>query len=279
VFDDPNAVSQSNLVRHLNPISFVTLSTRPLTDYTYAINYAIGGLDPFSFHLTNVLLHAVNGVLVYAIAWLTLGLPVFAARYGAGRRAIAFAAAALFAAHPLATETVAYVSSRSEVLALNRWKGGRLIGGGTPGDGGWLAASAGAARALRWLCEDEREAYACKRLLLQAWLILQQARGGSKLPLELRELSSAQALSQRLSEIFTAVGMEVACDVRRARALAPRPPVPSRARFVGRWLGTTALAAEVPPAGPDVLAAGEVPGQDQLVVEAGLLVLVARRPR
>jgi len=148
-----------------------------------------------------------------------------------------------------------------------------------PGDGGWLAASAGAARALRWLCEDEREAYACKRLLLQAWLILQQARGGSKLPLELRELSSAQALSQRLSEIFTAVGMEVACDVRRARALAPRPPVPSRARFVGRWLGTTALAAEVPPAGPDVLAAGEVPGQDQLVVEAGLLVLVARRPR
>jgi tetratricopeptide (TPR) repeat protein len=119
VFDDPNAVSQSNLVRHLNPISFVTLSTRPLTDYTYAINYAIGGLDTFSFHLTNVLLHAVNGVLVYAIAWLTLGLPVFAARYGAARRAIAFAAAALFVAHPLATETVAYVSSRSEVLAAS----------------------------------------------------------------------------------------------------------------------------------------------------------------
>ena len=49
-----------------------------------------------------------------------------------------------------------------------------------------VGASAEAARALAWLCEDEREAYACKRLLLNAWLMLQQARGGDKLPLELR---------------------------------------------------------------------------------------------
>jgi hypothetical protein len=116
VFDDPNAVSQSNLVRHLNPIPFVTLSTRPLTDYSYAINYALGGLDTLSYHLTNVLLHALNGLVVYAIAWLTFGLPVLARRYGAARQGIAFAAAALFVVHPLATETVGYVSSRSEVL-------------------------------------------------------------------------------------------------------------------------------------------------------------------
>ena len=91
------------------------------------------------------------------------------------------------------------------------------------------AASAEAARALAWLCEDEREAYACKRLLLNAWLMLQQARGGDKLPLELRRISSAQALSERLTEVFTATGMEVECDVRRARALVPRPP-PDRRR-------------------------------------------------
>ena len=80
------------------------------------------------------------------------------------------------------------------------------------------------------MCEDEREAYACKRLLLNAWMMLKQARGGDKLPLELRQISSAQALSERLAEVFTATGMEVACDVRRARALVPRPPRPEAPR-------------------------------------------------
>jgi SAM-dependent methyltransferase len=156
-----------------------------------------------------------------------------------------------------------------------------------PGDDALSAAGAEAARALAWLGDDEREAHACKRLLLNAWLLLQQARGGAKLPLELRPISSAEALSRRLADVFTALGMEVECDVRRARALAPRPPAAggsadgrlSRARFAGRWLGATAYAAAVPPAGPDVLAADEAAAEDQLVVEAGVLVLVARRPR
>ena len=118
VYDDPNAVSQSTLIRSLTPIStFLTLSTRPLTDYTYAIDYAIGGLDPSAYHATGIVLHVITSVLVYVFAWLTLGLPSLAPRYGRARFAIALAAAALFAAHPLASETVAYISSRSESLA------------------------------------------------------------------------------------------------------------------------------------------------------------------
>jgi SAM-dependent methyltransferase len=145
-----------------------------------------------------------------------------------------------------------------------------------------ISDAAEAARALAWLCDDEREAFAYKRLLLNAWVMLQQARGGNKLPLELRRISSAQALSERLSAVFTASGMRVECDVRRARAPVPRPPAGKderlrHSRFVGRWVGTTAFAAEVPPAGPDVLGADETPAPDQLVVEAGVLVLIARR--
>ncbi|MFN8641680.1 MAG: tetratricopeptide repeat protein [Candidatus Binatia bacterium] len=117
VYDDPNAVSQSTLIRSLTPIQpFLQLSTRPLTDYSYAINYAIGGLSPRPYHVTGVLLHACSAALVYVMAWLTLGLPSLAPRYGAARHAIAWAAAALFAIHPLASETVAYISSRSEGL-------------------------------------------------------------------------------------------------------------------------------------------------------------------
>ncbi len=118
VYDDLNAVSQSALVRSLTPVTnFLRLSTRPLTDYSYAVNYAIGALSPRPYHATHLLLHAANTALVYAIAWLSLGAPALAGRYGAARRAIAWAGAALFAAHPLASETVAYVSSRSEILA------------------------------------------------------------------------------------------------------------------------------------------------------------------
>ena len=117
VYDDPNAVSQSTLIRKLTPITtFILLSTRPLTDYSYAINYAIGGLETRAYHVTGVLLHIVTASLLYALAWLTLGLPSLAARYGGARRAIAWAAGLLFVVHPLASETVAYISSRSEGL-------------------------------------------------------------------------------------------------------------------------------------------------------------------
>jgi len=118
VYDDPNAVTQSTLIRSLTPIrTFLALSTRPLTDYTYAIDYAIGGLQPTVYHETGILLHVCTALLAYVLAWLLLGLPSLSPRYGGARLAIAWAAAALFAVHPLASETVAYISSRSESLA------------------------------------------------------------------------------------------------------------------------------------------------------------------
>lgn len=118
VYDDPNAISQSMLVRRLLPLTrFVTLSTRPLTDFSYALNYAMGGLDTWPYHLTNIVLHLINGLLIYAIAWATFAFSGLARRYGAAAQPLAWVAAALFVVHPLASESVAYVSSRSEVLA------------------------------------------------------------------------------------------------------------------------------------------------------------------
>jgi protein O-mannosyl-transferase len=118
VFDDPNAISQSRLVRSLFPIGrFFSLSTRPFTDISYAINYAIGGLATWPYHLTNILLHAGNGLLLYGIAYATFSTRALAARYGSGRWVLAWSSAALFVVHPLASEGVGYVSSRSETLA------------------------------------------------------------------------------------------------------------------------------------------------------------------
>src|SRR3989339_2269897 len=43
------------------------LSYRPVVTLTYFIDYAIWRLNPFGYHLTNVILHAINCFLLYAV--------------------------------------------------------------------------------------------------------------------------------------------------------------------------------------------------------------------
>ncbi len=78
---------------------------RPLRTLSYRLDYAIGGLDPRVFHVTNVLYHAATVLLVHAI----LG------ESGASAAA-AFGGALLFAVHPVQADAVTYVSGRRDVL-------------------------------------------------------------------------------------------------------------------------------------------------------------------
>lgn len=79
---------------------------RPLTVGSYAVNYALHGLSPAGYHVVNVVLHALATGLLHR---LLTGL------VGAGFAA--FAAALLFAVHPIHTEAVANVAGRAELLA------------------------------------------------------------------------------------------------------------------------------------------------------------------
>ncbi len=74
---------------------------------------AIFGLNPGSFHLTNIAIHLLNGLLVWRILLELLERrgPAFP-----GDRMAALAGAGLYLLHPLQTEAVAYISSRSELL-------------------------------------------------------------------------------------------------------------------------------------------------------------------
>lgn len=77
----------------------------PATWWSFQVDAAIGGPEPATFHITNLLLHLLNVGLVFHIA----------RRLGGG----AFAAtvtAALFAIHPLNVEAVAWVTARKDVL-------------------------------------------------------------------------------------------------------------------------------------------------------------------
>jgi Tfp pilus assembly protein PilF len=94
---------------------------RPLLMFSYWLNFqyadpARAGLqDTFSYHFVNVVLHFFNGILVFLAIrkvmswddvekWLSLVLAIFAA--------------GLFLLHPLQTESVSYVASRSETLSV-----------------------------------------------------------------------------------------------------------------------------------------------------------------
>jgi len=83
-------------------------SYRPLCVLTFRLNYLLSGLDPFSYHLTNVLLHAgVTAVFVLTVRKAVVGC----------RSDIPLMSGLLFAVHPIHTEAVAGVVGRADVLA------------------------------------------------------------------------------------------------------------------------------------------------------------------
>jgi Flp pilus assembly protein TadD len=88
----------------------------PLTWVTFGLDYLLWGMNPFGYHLTNLLLHSANALVFYFVARRLLrhsmtGLPATTLRLGAG------AAALFFALHPLRAESVAWVTERRDVLS------------------------------------------------------------------------------------------------------------------------------------------------------------------
>ena len=78
----------------------------PLRTLSYAADHAIWGHRAWGYHLTNVLLHAANAALAFAVV----------ARLCASTRA-GLLCAILFAVHPMQTESVAWVAGRRDVLS------------------------------------------------------------------------------------------------------------------------------------------------------------------
>jgi len=83
---------------------------RPVTFATLRLNWLVQGYQPFGYHLLNLFLHAASTVLLLLVLRKVL-------ERVAGGGLISFAAALLFAVHPIHTEAVSSVVGRSELLA------------------------------------------------------------------------------------------------------------------------------------------------------------------
>ncbi len=97
------------------PLSAWITGVRPLLMFTYWINFQIGQTDAFWYHVFNVIFHFSNAVLISLIVKRILewaGVPAYE------RRVLAIFSGVLFLVHPIQTESVAYVASRSENLSV-----------------------------------------------------------------------------------------------------------------------------------------------------------------
>ena len=119
-WDDAQYVYENPAIRSLEPSSLWHIFTttdltkwHPLTIVSFAVDYAVWGLDPRGFHLTNTLLHALNTLLVVVIVGRLCTLSGLKSR---GVLATAFITALIFSVHPLRVESVAWVTERKDVL-------------------------------------------------------------------------------------------------------------------------------------------------------------------
>ncbi|MEX2224528.1 MAG: tetratricopeptide repeat protein [Candidatus Rokuibacteriota bacterium] len=96
----------ANVMGHWIPVTWLTLGA----------DFAVWGMNPFGYHLTNLLLHAASGALFYFISRRLLGLAMPAASAGA-RSLGAVVAALFFALHPLRVESVAWITERRDLTS------------------------------------------------------------------------------------------------------------------------------------------------------------------
>lgn len=145
--DDDLLITHNLAVRGITPENLRTVFTTydpelyiPLTFISYQINYLIGGLSPFIYHLTNILLHAANALLVM---WLLLLMTK--------NRLLSVIGGLLFAVHPLNTEAVVWLAGRKDLLStmffLAAWigyikyRGTRVFPRGTPTIAYWISVA------------------------------------------------------------------------------------------------------------------------------------------
>ena len=79
----------------------------PLQIVSYMLDYSLWGLAPGGYHLTNIALHALNGLLIYRLFW-----------HWQGDRLFALFGAVFFLLHPVQVETVAWISQRKSLLSM-----------------------------------------------------------------------------------------------------------------------------------------------------------------
>jgi tetratricopeptide (TPR) repeat protein len=131
VYDDRYAIVDNVSIRRLAdaiaaPPRDTPVAGRPAVNLSFALNYRLGGTNPFGYRVLNLVIHIGAALLVFGLVRRTLSRtgarPVERAERERPERSerrashLAFASALIWCLHPLNTEAVAYVTQRTESL-------------------------------------------------------------------------------------------------------------------------------------------------------------------
>lgn len=122
LFDDENNIIRNKSITHFGTfekLSYWTdVNNRPLSFFTFALNYAAGGLEVKGYHIINFLIHVLSGFLAYLLAKLlfrlTAGKPEKA---GVDIHWKALLVGLLFVLHPIQTMGTTYIVQRMTSMA------------------------------------------------------------------------------------------------------------------------------------------------------------------
>ncbi len=130
LFDDESSILNNTTIRSLRPIATVlqtpgdgaTASGRPLVNLSFALNYYLGRLEPFGYHLLNLVIHILGGITLFGL--LRRIIPVVSPERNPGQIPavkrdvfyVSLTTAVIWTVHPLQTESVTYISQRAESL-------------------------------------------------------------------------------------------------------------------------------------------------------------------
>ncbi len=125
VFDDDHNIASNRFIRvssfspdQLYAAAFKSpLPTRPVANLSFALNYYFNGANVVGYRFVNILIHLINGYLLYALARTTFTTPGLAVPEETAGWAAALAAL-LWMVHPLHTQSVAYIVQRMTSLAV-----------------------------------------------------------------------------------------------------------------------------------------------------------------
>jgi hypothetical protein len=118
-FDDNPAVIENYSIRYvtMENIFNILQGNRPVVDLSLMLNYQLNSVNVIGYHVFNIGCHIANSILVFTLIIWTLNVPLFGDRYRGSARWMALFGALLFGLHPVQTESVTYIISRSELLA------------------------------------------------------------------------------------------------------------------------------------------------------------------
>ena len=182
----------------------------PITRLTWALNLAIGGMNPWGYHLTNLLVHAANAGMLYVVARRLLAAVGSDGDQAERRRPDviggAAVAALVFGMHPLRVEPVSWITGRADLLCtlfalVATWAYLRSVERGGTARPGWLLAST-AALALALLSKGGALPLPVALLLLDVYPLRRMRRLGwarllmEKIPLFVVAIAGAVVILQ-----------------------------------------------------------------------------------